>query len=186
MTVTVGYDVNVFFNQPPGRSPKSCETRSLARLLSNPAASATSPEARLNRLGLPAKHAAQTGAAIPRVRNRAAGIRYGLAGPQLHEALDRLKNADLLFVRAKPPEVIYVFRHVRMQDASYGTLLRSRRQRLHGRVVATLEDRFPETVLAHPALLTEHCAEAGVSISGDAGRKSTPPAGQVGAGSAML
>src|ERR1700679_3439968 len=38
MTVTVGYDVNVYFNQPPGRSPKSCETRSLARLLSNPAA----------------------------------------------------------------------------------------------------------------------------------------------------
>ena len=50
-----------------------------------------------------------------------------------------------------------------MQDAAYGTLLRSRRQRLHARIVTTLEDRFPEIVLAQPALLAHHCAQAALT-----------------------
>ena len=48
-----------------------------------------------------------------------------------------------------------------MQDAAYGTLLRGRRQRLHARIGATLEDRFPEIVVSQPALLGHHYAEAG-------------------------
>jgi hypothetical protein len=44
--------------------------------------------------------------------------------------------------------------------AAYGTLLRSRRRQLHARVAATLEDQFPEIVVAQPALLARHCAEA--------------------------
>jgi predicted ATPase len=39
-------------------------------------------------------------------------------------------------------------------------LLRGRRQRLHARIAATLEDRFPDIVLAKPALLARHFAEA--------------------------
>ena len=50
-----------------------------------------------------------------------------------------------------------------VQDAAYGTLLRSRRQRLHSRIAATLEDRFPEIALAQPALLAQHCAAAGLA-----------------------
>ena len=48
-----------------------------------------------------------------------------------------------------------------MQDAAYGTLLRSRRQRLHARIAATLEGGFPEIVSAQAALLAQHCTEAG-------------------------
>ncbi len=48
-----------------------------------------------------------------------------------------------------------------MQDAAYGTLLRGRRKLLHGRIAATLEDRFPEIVLTQPALLARHCGAAG-------------------------
>ena len=50
-----------------------------------------------------------------------------------------------------------------MQDAAYGTLLRSRRQLLHARIASALEDRFPEIVLAQPALLAQHCAAAGLA-----------------------
>jgi len=39
-------------------------------------------------------------------------------------------------------------------------LLRSRRQHLHARIAATLEDRFPEVGAAQPALLAHHCTEA--------------------------
>ena len=103
-------------------------------------------------------------------RRSAASSGYGLLAsvtdlpePQLREALDRLTNAGLLFVRGTPPQSSYIFKHALVQDAAYGTLLRSRRQRLHGRIAATLEDRFPEIVLAQPALLAQHCAEAGLA-----------------------
>ena len=68
-----------------------------------------------------------------------------------------------MFVRGTPPQSSYIFKHALVQDAAYGTLLRSRRQRLHARIAATLEDRFPEIVLAQPALLAQHCAEAGLA-----------------------
>ena len=72
-------------------------------------------------------------------------------------------TAGLLFVRGTPPQSSYIFKHALVQDAAYGTLLRSRRQRLHSRIAATLEGRFPEIVLAQPALLARHCAEAGLA-----------------------
>jgi tetratricopeptide (TPR) repeat protein len=49
-----------------------------------------------------------------------------------------------------------------VQEAAYGTLLRSRRQQIHARIAATLEDQFPDIVVAQPALLARHCAEAGL------------------------
>jgi tetratricopeptide (TPR) repeat protein len=50
-----------------------------------------------------------------------------------------------------------------VQDAAYGSLLRSRRQSLHRRIAVTLEERFPEIVAAQPALLAQHCQEAGLA-----------------------
>jgi tetratricopeptide (TPR) repeat protein len=120
--------------------------------------------ARLDRLGSAAKDVAQTGAAIGRE------FGYGLLvsaadlpEPHLGEALDRLINAGLLFERVTPPQSSYIFKHALVQDAAYGTLLRSRRQRLHTRIVASLEDRFSAIVLAQPALLARHCAAAGMA-----------------------
>ena len=120
--------------------------------------------ARLDRLGPAAREVAQTGAAI--------GREFGyelltsvtdLREPQVHEALDRLMNSGLLFVRGTPPQSRYIFKHALVQDAAYGTLLRSRRQLLHARIASNLEDHFPEIVLAQPALLAQHCAEAGLT-----------------------
>ena len=50
-----------------------------------------------------------------------------------------------------------------VQDAAYGTLLRSRRQQLHARITATLESQFPDVVAAQPQLLAQHSAEAGLN-----------------------
>jgi class 3 adenylate cyclase/tetratricopeptide (TPR) repeat protein len=129
--------------------------------LSVPATLHASLMARLDRLGPAAREVAQTGAAI--------GREFGFellasitdfTDLQLGEALDRLTNSGLLFIRGTPPESSYVFKHALVQDAAYGTLLRGRRQRLHGHIAAMLEARFPETVVAQPALLAQHCAEA--------------------------
>jgi hypothetical protein len=40
-----------------------------------------------------------------------------------------------------------------VRDAAHGSLLRSRRQRLHACIAATLEERFPEIAQVQPALL---------------------------------
>jgi tetratricopeptide (TPR) repeat protein len=120
--------------------------------------------ARLDRLGPTAREVAQAGAAIGREFGHAllASI-ADLPEPQLCEALDRLVNAGLVLARGTPPEASYLFKHALVQDAAYGSLLRSRRQSLHRRIAATLEERFPETVAAQPALLAQHYQEAGLA-----------------------
>jgi hypothetical protein len=81
---------------------------------------------------------------------------------RLNDALAQLVRAELIFQRGTPPDAEYTFKHALVQDAAYGTLLRSRRQALQARVVATLERQFPEIVAAQPALLARHCVEAGL------------------------
>ena len=120
--------------------------------------------ARLDRLGPVAKDVAQTGAAIGREFGyEVLASATDLPEPQVCDGLDRLANAGLLFVRGTPPNSSYIFKHALVQDAAYGTLLRSRRQLLHSRIAATLQERFPGVVLAQPALLAQHCAEAGLA-----------------------
>ena len=48
-----------------------------------------------------------------------------------------------------------------MRDAAYQSLLKSRRQELHARIAAVLEERFPEAAESQPELLAQHLAEAG-------------------------
>jgi class 3 adenylate cyclase/tetratricopeptide (TPR) repeat protein len=119
--------------------------------------------ARLDRLGSATREVAQAGAAIGR------DFGYGLLTaitdlpePQLREALDRLINAGLVFARGAPPEASYLFKHALVQDAAYGSLLRSRRQSLHRCIAVTIGERFPEMAQAQPALIAQHCAAAGL------------------------
>src|SRR5262249_25248937 len=82
---------------------------------------------------------------------------------QLDDALAQLVNAELIFRRGTPPDAEYTFKHALVQEAAYSTLLRSRRQQIHARIATTLEDQFPDLVVAQPALLARHCAEAGLA-----------------------
>ena len=47
---------------------------------------------------------------------------------QLDDALAQLVDAELIFRRGTPPDAEYTFKHALVQEAAYGTLLRSRRQ----------------------------------------------------------
>src|SRR6185369_5503263 len=116
--------------------------------------------ARLDRLGPAAKEVAQAGAVIGREFSYVLLVSVtDLPDPQLREALERLTSAGLMFARGTPPEASYLFKHALVQDTAYGSLLRGRRQGLHRRIVAALEERFPEIVAAQPALLAQHCQE---------------------------
>jgi tetratricopeptide (TPR) repeat protein len=58
-------------------------------------------------------------------------------------------------------EEAYVFKHALVQDAAYGSLLRSTRQQLHQRIAAALERIAPQTADTAPEILAHHHSEAG-------------------------
>jgi predicted ATPase len=74
-----------------------------------------------------------------------------------------LAEAGLLFCRGVAPQSSYLFKHALVQDAAYGTLLRSKRQELHARVATALEQRFPDLIERQPELLAHHLTAGGDS-----------------------
>ena len=126
--------------------------------------------ARLDRLGT-AREVAQIGAVLGRsfsftlLNNVASQTALGDQGPpglrgagyeelyntSLRSALDRLRDAGLLFVEGVPPEAVYRFKHALIQDAAYDSLLKSRRQALHRRAAEALIDAKgePEAIAHH-------------------------------------
>jgi predicted ATPase len=118
--------------------------------------------ARLDRLA-PTREVAQIGAALGRSFSHEVISAVALM-PQhkLDDALEQLVHAELIFRRGTPPDAEYTFKHALVQDAAYSTMLRGRRQELHGRIAATLEARFLGIVETQPELLARHCAEAGL------------------------
>jgi class 3 adenylate cyclase/tetratricopeptide (TPR) repeat protein len=119
--------------------------------------------ARLDRLA-PTREVAQIAAALGRrFSHELISAVATLPKQQLDDSLMQLVHAELIFRRGTPPDAEYTFKHALVQDAAYSTLLRSRRQQLHARIAATLEDQFSEIVAAQPALLARHYAEAGLA-----------------------
>jgi class 3 adenylate cyclase/predicted ATPase len=117
--------------------------------------------ARLDRLG-PAREIAQISAVLGR------DIGYTLLRditdldePTLQASLDRLAEADLLFVEGAPPKASYRFKHALIQDAAYDSLLKSRRQALHRRAAELLRGD-PERAAAEPEVIAHHFTQAGL------------------------
>ena len=102
--------------------------------------------ARLDRLG-PAKEVAQLAACLGREFTH--GMLAAVAAQneeQLRIALDRLAGSGLVVCDGEPPAATYSFRHALVQEAAYGSLLKSRRRELHARIASTVERRFPDVV----------------------------------------
>jgi predicted ATPase len=59
-------------------------------------------------------------------------------------------------LRGTAPDFTYIFKHALVQDAAYGTLLRSRRQQLQTRIGSVLEEQFPDVGEVRPELLDHH------------------------------
>jgi len=120
--------------------------------------------ARLDRLGNQAKEVAQIGSAIGREFSHAllaAVTEPSLGERDLPPALDKLIAAELVWVRGRPPEATYAFKHALVQDAAYGSLLKTRRRALHGRIAHALAADFPALAKAQPELLAHHYTQAG-------------------------
>ena len=117
--------------------------------------------ARLDRLG-PSKEVAEMAAAIGRQFSHdllAAVVRLPEAA--LVAALERLIAAGLMVRQGLPPHATYRFKHVLMQEAAYGTLLRPRREALHARIADVYEQEFHQIAETQPEVLAHHLALAG-------------------------
>ena len=113
--------------------------------------------ARLDRLG-EAREIAQIGAVLGR------GFSHALLravaeidDDALRSGLERLADADLLFVEGALPQATYRFKHALIQDAAYESLLKSRRQPLHRRAAEVLRESGAE-----PETIAHHFTEAGL------------------------
>jgi len=116
--------------------------------------------ARLDRFA-PVKEIAQIGAAIGRE------FSYELIAtvaphskPELDQALAQLVESGLAFQQGTPPDAVYTFKHALVQDVAYDSLLRRRRQELHGKIARVIEERLPHTEATEPELLAHHYTEA--------------------------
>jgi class 3 adenylate cyclase/predicted ATPase len=118
--------------------------------------------ARLDRLA-PVKEVAQIGAAIGREfpHRLLAGV-SSLNDDEAIKALDRLVESELLFRRGNPPDATYIFKHSLVQDTAYRSLLREKRQAIHQRIAAVLQEKYPGRVETEPEVLAHHLTEGGL------------------------
>jgi predicted ATPase len=131
--------------------------------LAIPATLQGSLTARLDRL-LPVKEVAQVGAAIGREFSYdLLALVIPLRPNELHEALARLEESELVFRRGTPPHATFAFKHALIQEAAYDSLLRSKRQQIHAAIARAIEERFPEKATAQPEVLANHYGEAGLA-----------------------
>jgi predicted ATPase len=80
----------------------------------------------------------------------------------LRHALAELEQAELLFRRGNPPDAVYTFKHALVRDAAYESLLKSRRQQLHGQIARIIEERFADVVASQPEVVAHHYTDAGL------------------------
>ncbi len=115
--------------------------------------------ARLDRLQ-PYKEIAQTASCIGREFSQ--GLLASVSQvqePMLREALSRLVATDLIHPRGGAPDPRYAFKHALVRDAAYESLLRVKREQIHARLVAALE-QLPDTP---PEVIAQHAAHARMS-----------------------
>ena len=127
-----------------------------------PATLADSLMARLDRLSA-AKKVAQRAAVLGREFGYPLlAAMVGMDEAALRQALTRLVDAEILFVRGEPPAATYTFKHALIQETAYQSLLKRSRQQLHTRVAHVLEERFAETVASEPEVIARHYQQAGL------------------------
>ncbi len=120
--------------------------------------------ARLDRLPQVVKELAQIGACIGRGFDHALIAAVApLRDKELDAALQQLVASEVILRKGRLPDASYTFRHALIQDAAYDSLLRTRRQSLHGTIAQVLETNFPAIAETRPQILAQHYALAGMA-----------------------
>jgi class 3 adenylate cyclase/tetratricopeptide (TPR) repeat protein len=118
----------------------------------------------LTRALMPVKQVAQIGATIGREFSyELISAIAPMEQAQLDDSLSRLTESGLALRRGTPPDATYTFKHALVQDAAYDSLLKRRRQELHGKIARVIEQRFPRIMEIEPEVLAHHYTEMGVA-----------------------
>ncbi len=103
------------------------------------------------------KSIAQIGAALGReFRVDHLAAITGLPVSSVKEQVNGLEAAGLVFGRRAPLDGTYVFKHALVQNASYESLLLSKRKSLHGQIAEILTAQSPEFSESEPEVIAAH------------------------------
>ena len=117
--------------------------------------------ARLDYLG-PVKEVAQLGSVLGRAFSYS--LLSSISGQpeeELQKLLAGLNESGLVFAEKVSNETTYTFKHALVQEAAYGSLLKSRRRELHRSVAKALNEKFSDLIKQRPELVAHHLTEAG-------------------------
>ena len=78
------------------------------------------------------------------------------ADVDLHTTLSRLQAAELVYPVSLFPDLEYTFKHALTHEVAYGSLLQERRRALHARIVAAIEQLYPDRLEEHVERLAHH------------------------------
>jgi tetratricopeptide (TPR) repeat protein len=77
-------------------------------------------------------------------------------GEELRVRLTNLVGLEILYEKALYPELEYIFKHALTQEVAYESLLKQRRQEIHGRIARAIEDLYAHRLPEHYELLAHH------------------------------
>jgi class 3 adenylate cyclase/tetratricopeptide (TPR) repeat protein len=81
----------------------------------------------------------------------------------LDECLSHLKQFEIIRLRARKPDVEYIFKHALTQEVIYKSLLRKKRRAIHEKIALVIEDLFADRLSEFYEMLAFHFTE-GLSL----------------------
>jgi class 3 adenylate cyclase/tetratricopeptide (TPR) repeat protein len=75
---------------------------------------------------------------------------------ELHDALARLQDTELLYDVGRLPDREYSFKHALTHEIAYGGLLRDQKRMLHARILHAIETLYPERLADQLGQLAHH------------------------------
>jgi class 3 adenylate cyclase/tetratricopeptide (TPR) repeat protein len=88
----------------------------------------------------------------------------GLATPELSEAAQHLRQAELLYDVPPFEQRLVAFRHPLIQEVAYRSLLHERRREFHSKVALAIETLFKDHAGERASLLAYHLEQAGENL----------------------
>ena len=88
----------------------------------------------------------------------------GLSPPELSEATQHLRQAELLYDVPPFEQRLLAFRHPLIQEVAYRSLLHERRRELHSKVAQAIESLFKDHAEERASLLAYHLEQAGENL----------------------
>jgi class 3 adenylate cyclase/tetratricopeptide (TPR) repeat protein len=82
-------------------------------------------------------------------------------GDELRARLNSLVGLEVIYEKALYPELEYVFKHALTQEVAYESLLKRRRQEIHGRIARAIEELYSEHLEEHYEMLAHHYERSG-------------------------